>query len=225
MTTTSQVNAINSAGAAQSTSSQGVLGKNDFLKLLITQLRNQDPLNPMEGTEFAAQLAQFSSLEQMTNINTNLTSSLESTTILTQAISNALSTTMIGKEVKAAVSQITYGGSGEVRLGYTLPSAAAKVVVRIQDATGSTVRTIAASGLTKGDNKYTWDGKNDSGTAVQAGQYRISVEATDADGNTLSTSSFVYGLVSSVRFKSTGTMFVVDGMEIPLSQVLEILNG
>ena len=91
---------VTSSTSTSATSGSSTLGKDDFLKLLIVQLRNQDPLNPTEGTEFAAQLAQFSSVEQLTNINSTLTESLATNKLLTQSIGNSLATTMIGKTVK-----------------------------------------------------------------------------------------------------------------------------
>ena len=80
---------------------QGTLGKEDFLRLLVTQLRNQDPINPVKGEDFAAQLAQFSSVEQLQNINANLENNLEMDLLLNQALNNTLATTLIGNNVKA----------------------------------------------------------------------------------------------------------------------------
>jgi flagellar basal-body rod modification protein FlgD len=216
---------IGQQSTSQISSNKGLLGKDDFLKLMLTQLRYQDPLNPMEGTEFATQLAQFSSVEQLSNINTNITQSIDATQILSQAIGNALSATLIGKEVKASGEQFAYSGTGDVRLGYSLSGVADKVAVRVVDSYGATVRTLSSGGGLKGDNEVLWDGKNDQGGSVAAGQYKLVVKASDADGNAVTTTPFVFGHVTSVRFKATGTVFVVDGMEIPISKILEVLNG
>ena len=88
----------------------GTLGKDDFLKLMIAQLKNQDPLNPMNGTEYAAQLAQFTSLEQLTNLNANVSKSIDTNYVLTQSINNTLAATLIGKEVKINGNTIQNNG-------------------------------------------------------------------------------------------------------------------
>ena len=190
MTTTTATQVLGQQTSSTSSSSKTVLGKDDFLKLFLAQLRNQDPMNPMKGTEVATQLAQFSSVEQLSNINTNLTKSLDMSSLLSQSISNALSATLVGKEVKATGDSFMFNGSTEVRLGYTLPSKAENVEVTIVDANGTPVRTFKDPGIEKGDTTFTWDGKNDDGQALSQGKYTFKVNATDKDGNTLSSSSF-----------------------------------
>jgi flagellar basal-body rod modification protein FlgD len=205
------------------TTSKSILGKDDFMKLLITQLRYQDPLNPMSGTEFAAQLAQFSSVEQLHNISEQLTMNLDASNLMTQSISNALAATMVGKDIKASGETFAYAGTGEARFGYTLPGAAESVVIKIQNEAGVVVKSIKGTGLSKGDTTVTWDGLDEDGNRVAAGSYTFTVEAKDVSGNTIEARPYLFGRVTSVRFKATGTVFVLDGVEIPLADVLEIL--
>jgi flagellar basal-body rod modification protein FlgD len=220
-----QTAAIGAQTLTGTAGSPSILGKDDFLKLLITQLRYQDPLEPMKGTEFAAQLAQFSSVEQLANINTNLTETLATNQLMTQSIGNSLAATMIGKGVKASADEFRFTGSGDVRLGYTLPVSAAEVTVRVYDSTGALVRTITNAGTDKGDSTVVWDGTNDSGQTMAEGKYTFKVDALDSSKAALTATPFLYGTISAVRFTSAGTMFVVDGVEIPVSQILELLNG
>jgi len=220
-----QTAAIGAQTLAGTTGSPSILGKDDFLKLLITQLRYQDPLEPMKGTEFAAQLAQFSSVEQLSNINTNLTQTLATNQLMTQSIGNSLAATMIGKGVKASANEFQFTGTGSAQLGYTLPVAAAEVSVRVYDSTGTLVRTITNAGTDKGDSTVVWDGTNDSGQTMAEGKYTFKVDALDSSKAALTATPFLYGTISAVRFTSAGTMFVVDGVEIPVSQILELLNG
>jgi|APLow6443716910_1056828.scaffolds.fasta_scaffold151680_1 flagellar basal-body rod modification protein FlgD len=220
-----QTAAIGAQTLAGTTGSPSILGKDDFLKLLITQLRYQDPLEPMKGTEFAAQLAQFSSVEQLSNINTNLTQTLATNQLMTQSIGNSLAATMIGKGVKASANEFQFTGTGSAQLGYTLPVAAAEVSVRVYDSTGTLVRTITNAGTDKGDSTVVWDGTNDSGQTMAEGKYTFKVDAQDSSKAALTATPFLYGTISAVRFTSAGTMFVVDGVEIPVSQILELLNG
>jgi flagellar basal-body rod modification protein FlgD len=206
-------------------SPSSVMGKDDFLQMLVMQLRYQDPLNPLTGTEFAAQLAQFSSVEQLANMNTSLASSLDASYLMTQAITNSLSASLIGKDVKATAESFHFAGSGDVRLGYTLGSAADHVTVKILDESGAVVRTITNGGTATGDNTFTWDGLNDEGDAVPEGTYRFTVDAVDGDGENITASRYLFGTVSGVRFKEDGSFFVVDGVEISFANILEILEG
>jgi len=209
---------------ASTTTGKSIMGQDDFLKLMVTQLQNQDPLNPMDATQFASQLAQFTSVEQLSNINTTLQSSISASQLLNQSISNALATTVIGKQVRASGSTVAYDGSGAVKLGYTLPSAASSAEVKILDQYGTVVRTIKGTGITAGDDDVSWDGMTDAGTQAGAGQYTVQVTAADAKGGALTATPYFYGSVTGVRFKSSGTVFVVDGQEIALSDILEVLQ-
>jgi flagellar basal-body rod modification protein FlgD len=200
------------------------LGKNDFLTLLVTQMQNQDPLDPMKGTEFASQLAQFSSLEQLTNINTNLQQSLTANAMLSSSINNALAATMIGKDVRATASAFQYNATGSVKLGYNLTAPADSAVVSIYDSAGNLVRTINGTKQT-GDNTITWDGTNDSGTAMGPGSYTFKVTAAAGGTASFEAPTFVFGKVTGVRFKSDGTVFVIDGAEVSLANILEIMQG
>lgn len=219
------VSAVQSSGAAQATTPSNQLGKDDFLKLLVTQLQNQDPLNPLEGTEFVSQLAQFSSLEQLTNINGALEQNLQANQAMAQSIGNSLAATLVGKEVRATADGMHYDGSSSVSLGYTLSTAADTVNVKIYDQAGNLVRTIKGLNDDSGDNAFTWDGKNDVGKTVPAGSYTFTVEAKDAAGNAVPSSPYLTGKVTSIRFRADGTYFVIDGTEISIANVLEIMNG
>jgi flagellar basal-body rod modification protein FlgD len=216
---------VSSTTSTSSSTKSTVLGKDDFLKLLITEMKNQNPLSPMDGTEYAAQLAQFSSLEQLSNINTTLTESVSSNQLMTQAISNSLATTMIGKTVKASGSSVGTTGSGSVTLGYKLASPAATVTTKIYNSEGVLVRTLKTSNVAAGDGSVTWDGEDEDGSQMAAGKYTFEVSAVDSKGNAVTSSTYVTGKISGVRFTSNGTAFVVGGVEVPLSDILEILNG
>jgi flagellar basal-body rod modification protein FlgD len=221
MATISQTS-LSAASPTFATASSGTLGKDDFLKLLVAQLSNQDPMNPLEGTEFASQLAQFSSVEQLSNISTSLETNTSTTSLMAQAISNSLATTLIGKEIKATGNTIKFDGTTPVDYGYTLASAAKTATVRIYDKHGNLVEEIEGAGRLEGDNKMTWDGK---GGALEAGEYTFKVDAIDEEDASITTSSFTFGTIDGVRFTASGTMFVVDGVEVPVADILEILKG
>jgi flagellar basal-body rod modification protein FlgD len=223
MSTLSNIYGLTSQAAATSTAKKS-MGKDDFLKMLIQQLRNQDPLDPMEGTEFAAQLAQFSSVEQLDNIQAALTQSIEANYLLSNSINNALAATFVGKQAKAAFDSFQHEG-GENRLGYTLAGNANSVQVKIYDSSGRLVRTMTGTGVSKGDHDLTWDGRDDRGALMPTGSYRFEVEARDTNNSLVETSEYIFGMVSAVRFKSTGAVFVIGGVEVPLDRILEIVDG
>jgi flagellar basal-body rod modification protein FlgD len=197
------------------------MGKDDFLKLLVQELKYQDPLDPMKGTDYVAQLAQFSGVEQLSNISSQLTQSSMENEMLTTAINNAMSANYIGKEVRASGNAFQYDGSGSTNLGFTLAGAAETTTVKIYDSAGSLVRTLSASG-NSGDNTIAWDGKDDAGTTSVSGKYTFEIDAQDGSGNAITAQQFISGTITGVRFKSTGTVFVIDGMEVALSNILEI---
>jgi len=202
---------------------QKTLGEDDFLNLLMTQMENQDPLNPMSGSDYAAQLAQFSSLDQLTQINGSLNQSINASSVLSSSINNALAATFIGKNVRATASSIQYTGTGSVSLGYNLPTSAGSATVTIYDGSGNVVKTIQGS-TDQGDNSITWDGTNDNGQSVGSGTYTFQVSAKDSTGTAINATSYISGTVTGVRYTSNGTVFVVDGEEIPLSDILEIME-
>lgn len=203
---------------------QSTLGKQDFLNLLVTQMRYQDPLDPMKGTEFAAQLAQFSSVEQLTNLNDLTMQGINTNAVLTQSINNALSATFIGKDVRAATDTFRYNGNGDVSIGYDLQSGAETAVVRVYNESGQVVKELTGD-TSKGQNIVKWDGTNDTGVEVPSGNYHFEVEAKDAAGTNVELTKFIFGNVDAVRFKSDGTVFVIDGVEVSLSSILEIMEG
>jgi flagellar basal-body rod modification protein FlgD len=221
---------INTTGppnsATTSTSSdKKILGKDDFLKLLIAQLNFQDPMNPMNGQEFAAQLAQFSSVEQLANINQNLLASIDANHLLASSVNNTLSATLIGKQIKASGDTIQYDGTTDATVSFSLAQDAQTVKVKLYDEAGNLVRTIDAGAQSKGDNTVSWDGKNDAGNQLTAGKYKVKIEAQDKDGNTISSEMVISGKVTGVRYKSDGTVLVVNGIEIRLADVVEIGGG
>jgi flagellar basal-body rod modification protein FlgD len=198
------------------------LGKDEFLKLLTVQLQHQDPLSPMQNEEMLAQLAQFSSLEQLENINTNLKNNLDLNLLLTQVLNNTAAAGLVGKTVVASADKINLDSSGSAAVHFDLGGAAQRVVVTIKDESGLTVRTMEVQGLAAGRNEMSWDGKDADGKPVAAGTYSIAIQAYGSDGNGVSATALTTGEVTSVRFKDGQAYLVVDGREIPISDVLEI---
>jgi flagellar basal-body rod modification protein FlgD len=209
----------------QITSASNIMGKDDFLKLLVAKLSNQDPMNPVQDEDFAAQLAQFSSLEQLSNMNQSLTQDIQWNYLLSQTISNTMATSLIGKTVRADSSQVYLDTNGSADLTVNLDRPASELTISICDADGQTVRTITAKGLDKGDRVFNWDGTDDSGTQLASGIYTVKLSAKDGNGNTFTPSSIMEGKVSKVAYQSGIALLNINGQNIPLASVLEVKEG
>jgi flagellar basal-body rod modification protein FlgD len=201
------------------------MGKDDFLKMMIAELKNQDPMNPMDGTQYASQLAQFSSLEQLTNLNDTMTASAATNSTLTQSINNMMVSNLIGKETKLSGSDIVLNGQSSIDLGYNIPSQASSVEVNIYDSNGALVKTIDSSKLSSGDSKLSWDLTDNKGSIVANGDYTFKVTAEDASGNSITAGLYKYGTIDGVKFNSSGTVVLIDGAEYSISEITEITNS
>lgn len=206
------------ADSATSSSSDEVeTEKNMFLNLLIKQLQYQDPLNPVENTEFASQLAQFSQLEAMTEMSSNI----EVMTQYQNSMNSMQAASFIGKQVSASGNTIVYSG-GESTIDFNLEDNAADVTLTIYNSAGTSVRTMTMDDVLQGDASFTWDGKDDSGEAVSTGTYYFSLEATDYSGSAVSATTYANGTVTGIKFEN-GTIYLqVGDKQVTLSQVTEI---
>jgi len=215
-TTTTQ----SSSGATTSSLTATSLGKDDFLKLFVAQLQAQDPLNPMDSTNFTSQLAQFSSLEQLTNLNSSLTDMLASQTTL----QNTMTTNLIGKKVLVTGNTISLNGQADLK--YSLGGDAASVTVKIYDSSGALVRTSAVSSQSAGSNSYSWDGKDQTGNALPAGQYTFTVEAANSTGQAISATALMTGTVTGVIYSNNVAYLTIDGTtQVQLGDIIEIQGG
>ncbi len=216
----------NTTDTTPQTSSSSTMNKNDFMNLLIAQMKNQDPMSPMDGTQFAAQLAQFSSLEQLQNLNDSMTTSINANYALTQSINNTLSSTLIGKEVKVSGGALQNNGQSSVELGYTLPGMASSVTINIKDSNGNIVKSFKNLPTTQGDNKLSWDFTDNNGNKLPNGKYTFEVTAKGTDGSDMTADLYKLGTVDGVKFSSTGgTTLTVDGADYQLSDISEILSA
>ena len=155
------------------------LDKDDFLKLMLTQMKNQDPMNPMQSHEMAAQLAQFTSLEQLFNVNKNLEGLQRSQ----EPVQKFEALNFLGKSVKSDTRQITRTqGDQGTDLRFSLLGDTSRVKITIADETGATVKVLEYGGLKKGPNKVVWAGANDKDQDVKPGKYMFNVEAENSSG-------------------------------------------
>ncbi len=200
------------------------LGKEEFLNLLVTQFQYQDPLNPMEDTQFIAQLAQFSALEQQMATN----ESMEKLVTLQQQSQMISAVSYIGREVSARGYGITVADNGNTvtPLDYALVSASASTYVNIYDASNNLVTTINLGAKAAGQHSFTeWDGKDAYGNKVADGTYTFYLVARDADGNPIETDTNVTGIVKGVTIYDGSQILVFDdGRMVELSNVREVMK-
>ena len=208
---------ISAAGGIAATG-DSTLGKDDFMKILVAQLQAQDPLAPMEGQEFASQLAQFSSLEQLTNVNSNL----EASQAFDLAMSNSAALALIGKNVDAPGNTIDLK-SGEVEtLSFSLDSGAAEVGIDIFDSTGAKVSTVNLGAQKSGLSEYVWSGTDSSGALLPSGNYTFSITASNSSGNFVPVKTFAAGLATDVVFEDGKAFAIVNGQKLAVNEVSKV---
>ncbi|WP_456388198.1 flagellar hook assembly protein FlgD [Desulfolithobacter sp.] len=170
------------------------LGKDEFLTLLVAQLQNQDPLNPTDSTEWTAQLAQYSQLEQSMNLNDTMEELLEA-----QKNSDRLAAlSLIGKEAMVEGTDFYLPPAGEVEIGYTVDGQASNITLSVLNSGGAVVKTMQADDLSQGNHFIIWDGLDNNGQELPAGNYQIMIQAQAA------TQEETVGVYPLVRTEITG---------------------
>jgi len=209
-------NIVSQTGATTNqsqTSNMKSVGKDEFMKLLLAQLKNQDPLKPMDGTDFAAQLAQFSSLEQLKNLNTTL----ETQSVNQMTLGYAQSVNMIGKEAVANSGNTVTANGQTTELNYSLAKDAQTVTISIMDKNGKLIKTWDESAKTAGMNSATWDS-----SGVEKGDYTYQIAARDSSGAPVTAETMTTGVVTAVHFRSNQILVTLNGREVPLSAISEV---
>lgn len=228
MTTTSsvgqsvldQLQKSTSSTSTTSTTGASALGKDSFLQLLVTQMKNQNPLDPQDNTQFVSQLAQFSSLESMQNLSSTV-DTIASTYQSSQALQ---ASSLVGRSVivsgGSAVVDTTKGLTGSV----VIPASNSSTTVKISDARGNLVDTIDLGAQAAGTTSFTWNGQNSDGTVATAGTYSFVATGT-ANGTATALSTYLPATVNSVTMGVSGaemTLNLAGGTSVGLSKVQTI---
>lgn len=193
------------------------VSEDEFLRLLVAQLQNQDPLTPQDGTEFVAQLAQFASLEQAAQTNERL-AALEATQAANLRAGFA---NLVGRTVVARADTIELPVT-DASLAVDLPNAAHSVSVSIVNEAGEIVRTLKLGGRDAGRASFAWDGLDDNGVPLSPGKFRMTVAATAPDGGPLNASTLITAPVQSLDFSSGQVRFRAAGGTFGASDIVEI---
>jgi flagellar basal-body rod modification protein FlgD len=183
------------------------MGKNEFLKLLTFQLKNQDPMNPMDQKKFAADLAQFAQLEQMTNMNKSMDKLNDN-----QPNENKFyAASFLGKQITTAGTTLDYNGkSRQVEIPFVLPQNARNVMMRITDSKGQMVKQIEMENMPKGSHNITWDGSYQDATQAIADTYQVEILAWDESLTPFKGETRTKGTVTGVHFENGQTVLDID---------------
>lgn len=219
---TSATSGTTGSAAAQAAMKESTgMNKDDFLKLFVAQLQNQDPLDPQDGTQFISQLAQLTQVEQAYNTNTNLQS------VLNQGSNSATlaAITLIGKEVEAPGSQVELKSGSPTTISFALERGAEQVTVSVLDAGGKVVRTLQAGAKGAGNGSVAWDGTDNSGAQLAAGAYNFALSAKDVNGSAVAGTGLVRGKVDGVDMSGAAPVLSIGTMRLNLTEVTSVTGG
>ena len=201
----------------------GKTQQDEFLKLLVAQMQNQDPLNPQDGAEFVAQLAQFTNIELGLETNERL-AGLQATE---QSTSRAAMMDLVGKSIDADFSRFRLDDDGApMDLTVDLDGPADSVEMIIYDETGDEVRRVDIGELGKGEHGFSWDGKGRNGQPLPPGDYSVEFVATHETGGEVQASGKVSGVATSVEFTTDGaTMFGFGSLLLDPGSILSLTGA
>ena len=194
------------------------LGKDAFLKLLVAQMQNQDPLNPQSNEEFIAQLSQFTQVEQLMELSDGFNAMY----MAMNSVNNTSMTQLLGKQVVAFGDEFHYSGEGSVELHYNSAAASAGSKLTIYDENGSIVYSGSVGSLVDGEGSVTWDGTNVDGRQLNAGEYRFVLEGFDSAGEKIAVDELVVGVVDGMSFLGGVPQPSINDVEFELGDVLRV---
>jgi flagellar basal-body rod modification protein FlgD len=214
---------IQAASTTSSSTATNSLDANAFLKMFLTQLQNQDPTNPMQSYELASQLAQFTSVQQLSQVTTQLNDIQQ----YSADMNNGDIASLVGKKVTAQMSGITVTSGTPTSLSYTL-SSPATVSYTIADSNGNKVYTGSIGSQSAGTYTIPWNGKESNGTTAPDGAYTCTVTATATDGTTSTVKTTVQGLVYSCDLTANPPTYLLTGpggTKVPVSSVSAVSSS
>ena len=212
-------NAATSNLAGIQTKGKASLTQEDFLNLLVTQMQFQDPMNPLDNYQMAAQLAQLGTIE---GINT-LTQSIDVMNAYQAATAHLQVVGLIGKKVEAVGNSLTLNQGNPAEGSYQL-SRAGRVTIDVYDSNGNLVKTLEEGMKDTTKQKFSWDGLNQSGQRVPDGTYSFKVKALDSRGDPISVSTGMMGVVTGISFENGITYVNIGSDKVTLSSIFAILS-
>jgi flagellar basal-body rod modification protein FlgD len=197
------------------------MGRDDFLQLLVAQLKNQDPLSPANPEEFASQLAQFSSLEQLLNIDESLAETRKVQEAVLEQINGNSALELIGQEVRAMGDRLRVTGEEGQTVTLGLGDSGGSAVVTLRDDQGGTVAVAELGWLGPGRHDVA---VADLAPELEPGTYTVDVQVTDGEGEAVEAAAFATHRIDGVRWGSDGPVLLSGSLEILLGDVIEVLR-
>lgn len=203
------------------TTHKTTLDQEDFMTILLAQLKYQDPNDPMDDKEMASQVVQYSNLEALNNINEGVQKLVDSTS--TDSLQSGVN--YIGKSIKSTGYNLTVSSGTVSTLYYSLGEAVTDVTANVYDTDGDLIRSESLGSKGTGDYSYVWDGKDTNGTTQTDGTYGIIIRAVNSEGKSVMVQSQISGVVTGVK-TSSGTVYLelADGRTVELANVTEVVN-
>lgn len=213
---------LDSAATGSEQTTTNVLGKEAFLELLIAQLKNQNPLDPLDDQQFIAQMTQFSSLEQLQNMNDSLSENVQWDMLMSQTITNTMATSLIGKEVIASTASVAIEDGEASDVTFDTSEFATNGTITIYNSDGVAVRMLDVSSLPAGQNSISWNGKDANGNQLADGTYSVSFDLYGTNGEAIDVDGYLKGVVTGVKYIQGQAYLAVNGTLVPLSDIREV---
>lgn len=205
---------IHDKDAVLSRKPKSELGKDEFLKLMMAQIKNQDPLEPMDSKDMTAQMAQFSALEQLVNMNTKMDK------MTNQKQDNMIQgSNLIGKRVNAMLNQLTVREGKASEINFKLPKDASNISVSVYDGASQLVRKLDVAQSKAGPQRVSWDGLDKNGVVMRDGDYTFVVDAAAPTGEKVPVDTKMGGIVTGLEWDKGRTLLIVDGKKVPLTDI------
>ena len=227
VSTSSAASAVGTSSASSAGSAKSL--ENTFLTLLVAQMNNQDPLNPVDNSQLTTQMAQISTVTGISNLNTsvtNLMAQLQQSAAIQSAQLTGHSVMVAGSTLQLATNSSGASASGVSAVGgYDLSGAASGVTVKITDANGATVRTLQLGAQPAGFQDFTWDGKTDTGSTAAAGNYKFTVSGTSSGGASVGATAYnLLPVIGAVPQSDGSTQLMLgDGTQVAYGSVKQII--
>jgi len=192
-----------------------------FMNLLTTQMQNQDPLDPMANEEFIAQLATFSSLEQLMSLN----GIAQAITMGINSLNNAAMADLVGKHVVAKGDEFSYSGAGDQELMYDAQGATTSTTVTVYDEDGSVVYTHEIGAVEAGEGTWTWDGKTTSGATAEEGTYTFEFTGENSSGESVTVDELIAGVIDEMDYSTGSPQPSIDGVSVDLGNLIRLATA